>query len=156
VHHKYRVFFKWQTDVITQAIFDRRIVSPLGFPMVVHQDTPQRTLKSYTHQAGGADMLRLAAVAGTAAGIVIIAPVHDSLWIMAPIKELDDAIATVSRIMVRSGAVVSGGLEIPVEVSAKVCWPNCLGDVRSDKDKGQALWLEIKGLVRDILRRRAV
>jgi DNA polymerase I len=156
VRHKYRVYFEWQTGVVTQAVFDRRIVSPLGFPMAVHQNTPQRTLKNYLHQAGGADMLRLSAVTGAAAGVVAIAPVHDSLWIMAPIRELDDAIATMSRLMVRASAVVTGGLEIPVEVSAKVCWPNCLGDVRHDDDKGQALWLEIKGLVRDILRRRAV
>lgn len=156
VRHKYRVYFEWQTGVVTQAVFDRRIVSPLGFPMAVHQNTPQRTLKNYLHQAGGADMLRLSAATGAAAGVVAIAPVHDSLWIMAPIRELDDAIATMSRLMVRASAVVTGGLEIPVEVSAKVCWPNCLGDVRHDDDKGQALWLEIKGLVRDILRRRAV
>jgi hypothetical protein len=108
------------------------------------------------HQAGGADMLRLSAVAGAAAGVIVIAPVHDSLWIMAPIRELDDAIATMSRLMVKASAVVTGGLEIPVEVSAKVSWPNCLGDVRHDDHKGQALWLEIKRLVRDILRRRAV
>jgi hypothetical protein len=156
VHHKYRVYFEWQTGVVTQAIFDRRIVSPLGFPMAVDQDTSLRALKNYLHQAGGADMLRLSAVAGRAADVITIAPVHDSLWIMAPIRELDDAIATMSRLMVRSSAVVTGGLEIPVEVSAKVCWPNCLGDVRREDDKGQALWLEIKGLVRDIMRRRAV
>jgi hypothetical protein len=155
VRHKYRVYFEWQTGVVTQAIFDRRIVSPLGFPMAVHQNTPQRTLKNYLHQAGGADMLRLAIVAGAAAGVTILAPVHDSLWIMAPIRELEDAIATMSRIMARASSVVTGSLEIPVEVSAKVCWPNCLGDVRQDDDKGQALWLEIKGLVRNISGRRA-
>jgi DNA polymerase I len=156
VRHKYRVYFEWQTGVVTQAIFDRRIASPLGFPMAVHQDTSLRTIKNYLHQAGGADMLRLSAVAGAAAGIINIAPVHDSLWIMAPLKELDDAIATMASLMVRSSAVVTGGLEIPVEVSAKVCWPNCLGDVRRNDDKGQALWLEIKELVHDIMRRRAV
>ena len=75
---------------------------------------------------------------GAAAGVVAIAPVHDSLWIMAPIRELDEAIATMLRLMVRASAVVTGGLEIPVEVSAKECWPNCLGDVRHDDDKGQA------------------
>jgi hypothetical protein len=156
VRHKYRVHFEWQIGVVTQAVFDRRIVTPLGFPMAVHQNTRQRALKNYIYQAGGADMLRLSIVAGTAARIIIIVPVHDSLWIMAPIRELNDAIATMSRLMVRSSAVVTGGLEIPVEVSAKVCWPNCLGDVRRDSDKGQPLWLEIKALVRDILGRRAV
>jgi hypothetical protein len=154
VRHKYQVYFKWQAGVVTQAIFDWRIVSPLGFPMAVHQDTPLRTLKNYLHQAGGADMLRLAAAAGIAAGVTILAPVHDSLWIMAPSRELDDAIVTMSRLMVRASAVIAGGLEIPVETSAKVVWPHCLGDVRHDGDKGHALWCEIKGLTRDILRRR--
>jgi hypothetical protein len=155
-HHMYRVYFEWQTATVTQAVFDQRIVSPLGFPMAVHQNTPHRTLKNYMHQAGGADMMRLAAVAGTAAAVQILAPVHDAFWIMAPIKELDDAIAAMARIMIKASAVVTGGLEIPVEVSAKVRWPNCLGDVRHGDDKGQTLWLEIRGLTRDILRRRAM
>jgi hypothetical protein len=156
VRHKYRTFFEWQADVVTQAVFDQRIASPLGFPMAVHQHTPQRTLKNYLSQAGGADMLRLAAVAATAAGITIVAPVHDAFWIMAPIRELDDTIATMTRMMVKASVVVTGGLESPVEVSAKVCWPNCLGDVRRDDDKGQALWREINDLVRDNSQKRAV
>jgi hypothetical protein len=154
VRHKYRVYFKWQENVVMQAIFDQGIVSPLGFPMAVHEYTLQRALKNYLHQAGGADMLRLAIVAGVAARVIPVAPVHDSVWIMAPLRELDDAIATMSRIMVQASAIVTGGLEIPVELSAKVCWPNCLGDVRPADAKGQALWLEIQGLTRDILRRK--
>jgi hypothetical protein len=152
--HKYRVYFDWQSRVTTQALFDRGILSPLRFPMAVHEHTSRRTLMNYLHQAGGADMLRLAIVAGVAVGVMPVAPVHDSVWIMAPLRELDDAIATMSRIMVKASAVVTGGLEIPVELSAKVCWPNCLGDVRKADDKGQALWLEIQGLTRDILRRK--
>jgi hypothetical protein len=154
MHQKYKVYFKWQEGVWLQALADGKIVSPLGFPMAVDHNTPKRTVLNYLHQAGGADAMRLAAVAGTAAGIMIVAPVHDAFWIMAPIRELDDAIAEMSRIMRRAGSIVSGGLEIPVEVSAKVLWPNCLGDVRKDKDKGQALWLEIRGIVQDILRRK--
>jgi hypothetical protein len=156
----YKALFDWQESVVLQALHDRKIVSPLGFPMAVHENTPKRTLINYLCQAGGADAMRLAAVAGTAAGVLIVAPVHDAFWIMAPLDELEDAIATMSRIMMRAGAIVSGGLEIPVEVSAKVLWPNCLGDVRrydpvtGKGDKGQALWLEIQGIVRDILKRK--
>jgi hypothetical protein len=152
---KYKVLFDWQEDVVLQALADGKIVSPLGFPMAVDHTTPKRRIINYLCQAGGADAMRLAAVAGIAAGILIVVPVHHAFWIMAPIKELDDAIAEMARIMRRAGAVVSGGLEIPVEVSAKVCWPNCLGDVRKNSDKGQTLWLEIRGIVQEILRRKA-
>jgi hypothetical protein len=155
---KYKVYFKWQEGVWLQALADGKIVSPLGCPMAVDHNTPKRTLLNYLHQAGGADAMRLAAVAGTAAGITIVAPVHDAFWIMAPTGELNDAIAEMSRVMRRAGAIVSGGLEIPVEVSAKVVFPYCLGDVRrfdaEKQDKGQALWLEIQRLTCDILRRK--
>lgn len=152
--HTYPTFIQWQHDTVARALFDCRIVSPLGFPMAVHAGTPKRTLMNYMHQAGGADMMRLAAIAAHEAGIQIIAPVHDAFWIEAPLAELDDAIATMSRIMIRAGAAVADGLEIRIEVSADVRWPYCLGDVRKEDAKGQALWNEIKCLVYEDLRHR--
>ena len=154
--HTYPTFIEWQQDTVAQALFDRRIVSPLGFPMAVHGDTPKRTLANYMHQASGADMMRLAAIAAREAGIQVCCPVHDAFVIMAPLNELDDAVETMTRIMVRASAVVTGGLEIPVGKSFEVRWPDCLGDVRGEKAKGQALWAEIKGLVRGGLRQRRV
>lgn len=154
--HTYRTFIKWQQDVVAQALFDRRIVSPLGFPMAVHAETPKRTLMNYMHQAGGADMMRLAGIGAQEAGIHVIAPAHDAFWITAPERELDDAVATMSRIMVRAGAAITGGLDIPVEVSATVRSPQCLGDVRRDEDKGQLMWKEVKELVSDLQQKRAV
>src|SRR5262249_38972398 len=134
-------------DVVVQALFDERIVSPLGWPMAVHAGTSKRTLMNYLMQAGGADCMRLAAIAAHEAGIRICAPVHDAFWIMAPLAELDDAIAEMARIMVRAGNVITDGLDLPVEVSAVVRYPDCLGDVRKPDAKGQALWTEIKNLI---------
>jgi hypothetical protein len=114
--------------------------------MAVHANTSKRTLMNYMQQAGGADMMRLAAIAGYEAGIKIIAPVHDAFWIMAPLSELDDAIATMSELMRRAGRAVAG-IDIPVEVAAVVRWPQCLGDVRQPDAKGQAMWIEIKDLL---------
>jgi hypothetical protein len=65
---------------------------------------------------------------------------------MAPLSELDDAIATMSELMRRAGRAVAG-IDIPVEVAAVVRCPQCLGDMRKPDAKGQAMWLEIKGLL---------
>jgi DNA polymerase family A len=151
--HTYPVLIQWQQDVATQALFDERIVSPLGWPMAVHAGTSRRTLFNYLMQAGGADMMRLAAIAAHEAGVRICAPVHDAFWITAPLDELDGAIITMTKIMLRSGRVIAG-LEIPVEVTAEVRWPQCLGDVRKPDAKGQALWVEIKDLIRSGALRR--
>jgi DNA polymerase I len=145
--HAYAVFAQWQQKVADQAMVDERIESPLGWPMAVHAGTSKRTLLNFPEQAGGADMMRLAAIAAPEAGIEVIAPVHDAFWIMAPLAELNDAIATMSGIMTRAGRAVAGGIEIAVEVSATVRAPQCLGDVRKADAKGQALWNEIKGLL---------
>jgi hypothetical protein len=145
--HAYPVFGQWQDSTVTQALFDQRIVSPFGWPMAVYAETSKRTLLNYQHQAGGADCMRLAAIAAHEAGIHLLAPVHDSFWIAAPLAELEDAIATMAVIMVRAGRAVAG-IDIRVKTSAEVRWPQCLGDVRSADAKGQAMWSEIKELLR--------
>jgi hypothetical protein len=144
----YPVFTKWQGDLVAQALFDERIVSPLGWPMIVHAGTKKRTLMNYMMQAAGGDCMRLAAIAAAEAGLCVCASAHDSFWLMAPLEDLEDAIATMRAIMVRAGNVVSGGIDIPVEISAKVCAPMCLGDVRRPDTRGQAMWNEIRDLVR--------
>jgi DNA polymerase I len=96
--------------------------------------------------------LRLAAIAAREAGIRVCAPIHDAFVIMAPLRELDDAFNEMAKLMVRASAVITGGLEITVEKSFEVRWPDCLGDVRKPRAKGQALWIEIRNLVRGELR----
>ena len=144
--HAYPMFAQWQHDVVTQALFEERIVSVLGWPMAVHADTKRRTLLNYPEQAGGADCMRVAAIAAFEAGIQIVAVAHDAFWIAAPLSDLDDAIATMAELMTRAGRAVSG-IDIPVEIAAVVRWPQCLGDVRRSDAKGQAMWNEVVGLL---------
>jgi DNA polymerase-1 len=143
----YPVNYQWRQDVVTQALFDERIVSPLGWPMAVHAGTKTSTLLNYMAQAGGADALHLAAIAAFEAGIHVCVPCHDSFWIAAPLPELDDAMTTMKGIMERAGREIAG-IPIPVEIAAVVRWPQCLGDVRKPGAKGQAMWNEIKSLLR--------
>jgi DNA polymerase-1 len=144
--HAYPVFAQWQHDVVTQALFDQRIVSVLGWPMAVHAGTKRRTLLNFPEQAGGADCMRVAAIAAYEVGIQVIAVAHDAFWITAPLSELDDAIATMARLMARAARAVAG-IDIPVETAAVVRWPQCLGDVRAPETKGQAMWDEIRNLI---------
>jgi hypothetical protein len=144
--HAYPVFAQWQQNMSAQALFDERIASVFGWPMAVHAETKRRTLLNYPCQANGAECMRLAAIAAYEAGIRIAAPAHDAFWIMAPLAELGDTIAAMTKIMIAAGRAVAG-IDIPVEVSAEVRWPQCVGDVRKEKAKGQAMWAEIQALL---------
>jgi hypothetical protein len=143
----YPVFHHWLDSLIAQARFDEVITSPFQWPQIVTATTSTRSLMNFPAQAGGSDILRIAAITATECGYTIAAPVHDSLWILTPLAELDDTITTMSDIMARAGALVTGGLPIDAKVEYTVRSPQCLGDVRDAKDKGQSLWAEVKALV---------
>jgi hypothetical protein len=144
----YHVFHQWRGDVVAQAQFNERIVSPFGWPLIVTVNTKPRTLMNFPAQAGGGDVMLLVSIVATECGITIAAPVHDAFWILAPLDELDTTIARMSAIMTEAGRLVAG-IPIRVKVEAIVRWPQCLGDVRKPDAKGQALWCEIRDLVRN-------
>jgi len=144
----YPVCHQWLGDVVTQARFDEEIRSPFGWRLIVTADTKTRTLMNFTAQAGGADVMQLVSIVATECGITIAAPVHDAFWILAPLDELDTTIARMSEIMTEAGRLVAG-IPIRVKVEAVVRWPQCLGDVRKPDAKGQAMWCEVRELVRN-------
>jgi len=119
-----------------------------GWRLIVTADTKTRTLMNFLAQAGGADVMRLVSIVATECGITIAAPVHDAFWILAPLDELDTTIARMSEIMTEAGRQVAG-IPIRVKVEAVVRWPQCLGDVRKPDAKGQAMWCEVRELVRN-------
>jgi len=147
--HAYPVFHQWRGDVVAQAHFDEVITSPFGWRLIVTAETKTRTVMNFLAQAGGGDVMRLVSIAATECGIIIAAPVHDAFWILAPLDELDTTIARMTRIMIEAGKLVTGGLPIRVKVAAVVRWPQCLGDVRKPDAKGQAMWCEVRDLVRN-------
>jgi DNA polymerase family A len=144
----YPVFHQWLGDVVAQARFDEVIVSPFGWRQIVTADTRTRSLMNFMAQAGGSDVMRLASIVATECGITIAAPVHDAFWILAPLDELDSTIARMTEIMTEAGRQVAG-IPIRVKVEAVVRWPQCLGDVRAPDAKGQAMWCEVRELVRN-------
>jgi DNA polymerase I len=151
----YPIFHSWLGDVVAQARFDGFIQTPFGWPMAVTEETSNRAIMNYPAQGAGSDLLRLTAIAATEAGICIAAPVHDAVWAMAPIAEVETTITKLTEIMVKASTLVTGGMPIGVSVEAIVRAPDCLGDVRKDDDKGQPMWREIKQLVTGGLRQQA-
>jgi DNA polymerase-1 len=153
----YWKFHQWLGDVIATARLQTGlIVSPLGWPMVVTDNTPERTLMNFPAQSAGGDMLRCAIIMAIRAGILVCAPIHDALVIMAPSAELPDTITRTIDIMAQASAIVTGGVEARVKVAHVWHYPCCLGDVRDViDDPEQKMWLEVNELLDGGLLRRA-
>ena len=58
---------------------------------------------NFPMQANGAEMMRLAAIASTEAGVEVCAPVHDAFLITAPLDQLDADVALMRELMSRAG-----------------------------------------------------
>jgi hypothetical protein len=113
----HRPFWQWRSNVVQQAMLDRRIESVLGWPLRMSSSPNQRTLFNFPCQSAGSDMLRLAAVRLCEAGIVPAMLIHDGVLL-----EVDNVeqIEISKDIMRSAGRDICSGLEVGVDVDQKL------------------------------------
>ena len=93
-------------------------------------------------QANGAEMLRIACILMTEAGIRVCAPVHDAVLIEAPLEELDERVAQAQELMREASRQVLGGFELTTD--ADICrYP----ERYRDEERGGAFWDKVMGLL---------
>jgi DNA polymerase-1 len=109
----YPRFWQWRDDMVMTAMLERRIESVFGWPLRITTSPNQRTLYNFPMQAGGAEMLRLAAWRLCEAGIVPVMLVHDGILFEAADHE---QVEHAKEIMGTAGRDVCDGFEIGVEV----------------------------------------
>ena len=81
----YGRFWQWSQAAVDSAMLLGRIDTVFGWRLHVTADTRVTSLLNQPMQSNGAEMLRLACIFATEAGIRVCAPVHDALLIEAPI-----------------------------------------------------------------------
>jgi DNA polymerase-1 len=113
----YRKFWQWSDGTVTTALFRGEMQATFGWRMSVGRDAKPRSLMNFPMQANGAEMMRIAAIAATEAGIEVCAPVHDAFLISAPIDRIDEDVAKMQEIMAKAGRLVTG---IEVRTDAEI------------------------------------
>ena len=122
------VFWQWVEDGAQQAFLTGRIDTAMGWRMLVGDPltrayengrwqefgTKPLTLMNWRMQATGADIIRVACAALTAAGIEVLCPVHDAVLFMADQKCMEEVGDLVVSIMERAAITVLGA-RIPVD-----------------------------------------
>ena len=81
----YRPFWRWIGDMVSSAMLTNKMQTVFGWRRRVGRDANPRSLMNFPMQANGAEMMRIAAIAATEAGIQVCAPVHDAFLIAAPL-----------------------------------------------------------------------
>jgi hypothetical protein len=103
----YRTFWTWSDEYLNQAVLGSRMQTNFGWELHVPSNPNERSLRNFPMQSHGAEMLRIACVLLTRAGIRICAPVHDAILIEAPLKQLDGAIDITQQLMRQASHAVN-------------------------------------------------
>ena len=85
----YRQFWRWSDATVSAALLTGGMESVFGWRRRIGREPNARSLMNWPMQAAGAEMMRIAAIAATEAGIEVCAPVHDAFLIAAPLERLD-------------------------------------------------------------------
>ena len=133
-------FWRWIQACVDSANLTGVIRAVYGWQMHTRYNKPN-TVFNYPMQGNGAEMMRIACMLGTEAGIEICAPVHDAVLIAAPLDRLDDDVARMREIMRVAGEKVLGGFKL--RTSAEVVrYPDRYMDAR-----GRVMWERVVRLL---------
>jgi DNA polymerase I-like protein with 3'-5' exonuclease and polymerase domains len=144
----YRPFWRWIGDTVSAAMLTNKMQTVFGWRRRVGRDANPRSLMNFPMQANGAEMMRIAAIAATEAGIEVCAPVHDAFLIAAPLERLEADVAAMRDMMTKAGRAVTGGLDIRTDAEV-VRWPGRYMD-----ERGKEMWRKVVSLLEGT--RRAV
>jgi len=140
----YRDFWRWSDSVVDEAVLGGRLWSGFGWQIFTGSEINDRSLRNFPMQANGAEMMRIAAILMTEAGIRVCAPIHDAFLIEAPIDELDAVIEKASALMRAASAIVLGDFELTSDAKV-IRYPERYSDKR-----GATMWDAIMRLLDEI------
>jgi hypothetical protein len=133
----YPRFWQWSDAAVDVATLRGRIETVFGWPLRVGPDPNPRSLRNFPVQANGAEMLRIACILITEAGIRVCAPVHDALLIEAPLDRLDADVVRTQQLMEQASVGVLDGFRLRTDVEV-IRYPDRYQDPR-----GTEMWNRI-------------
>ena len=140
----YRTFWAWSDATQDEAILNGKLWTTFGWEIRVKGQVNARSLRNFPMQGNGAEMLRIACIFLTEAGVRVCAPVHDALLIELPIDELESGLDKAQGLMRLASRAVLGDFELGSDAKV-VCHPDRYMD-----ERGQVMWDTVTGLIHKI------
>ncbi len=126
------------------ALLHKSLWTVLGWQIQVAGEINARSLANFPMQANGAEMLGIACILMTEAGIRVCAPVHDAVLIEAPLEELDDRVQQAQELIREASRQILGDFELTTDADI-YRYP----DRYRDEERGGAFWDKVMSLLPD-------
>lgn len=140
----YRRFWQWSDGVEDYALLHGRLWTVFGWQCCYGPGANRinpRSIRNFVVQGNGAEMLRLACILATEAGIEVSAPVHDAILIQAPLERLEAVVADTQAIMREASVKVLDGFPLRSD-AALVRYPD-----RYQDERGVIMWQTVLRLL---------
>jgi hypothetical protein len=108
----YSQFWRWSDAVCDYAQIYGELTATFGWKLHFADGAKIRTFRNFPMQANCAEMLRLACVFATEAGVFLVAPVHDALCIEADVDNIDHAVWLTQEAMRKASQLVLDGFPL--------------------------------------------
>lgn len=140
-HGAYPRYWRWLRDVMDAALITNEMASIFGWKRKLTEHDRPTSLMNFPMQANGAEMMRIASIAATEAGIQVCAPIHDAFLIASPTANIDDAVRDMRSLMSQAGQSITGGIN--VRTDAKIFrYPQRYMD-----ERGVDMWNRVMTLI---------
>jgi DNA polymerase I-like protein with 3'-5' exonuclease and polymerase domains len=135
----YPTYWRW-SDAVERTVFAQgRLRTALGWTLHVDAKANPRSVRNFPLQATGAEMLQLACIALTEAGVRVCAPVHDALLVEADEGDIGAIVERTREAMARASEAVLGGFRLRTDAKS-VRYPDRYMD-----ERGRAMWQRVFG-----------
>ena len=134
-------YWRWATAVVDYALTARTLHSTMGWSISLNGKVNPRALANWPTQTNGAEIMRLAVILATEAGIKVCCPVHDALLIQSPVLSLDADIQKTQQLMQEAGEIILDGFKLRTDVD-QVVYPDRYMDGR-----GVKMWNKVMNLI---------
>ena len=140
MHRKtYPEFWAWSDHVEAYGLLRGELQSPFGWRCSFNSKPKPRSIRNWPMQTAGAEMMRLAAIYATEAGLNVCAPVHDAFLIEACATEIGSAVARMQECMRKAGEATLPGFTLRSDAEITV-YPDRFGG-------GTEMWDRVMGLL---------
>jgi DNA polymerase I-like protein with 3'-5' exonuclease and polymerase domains len=140
----YRTFWTWSDATQDEAILNGKLWTTFGWEIRVKGQVNSRSLRNFPMQGNGAEMLRIACIFLTEAGIRVCAPVHDAVLIELPLVGLKEGITKAQGLIRQASSAVLGDFELGSDAKI-ICYPDRYMD-----ERGQVMWNTVMNLIQKI------
>jgi hypothetical protein len=112
-------YWRWSDEVVAAAIHSGWFHSRHGWNYTVQPPFNIRSLRNWSVQTLGADILRTACILADAQGIQMLATAHDAVLLQAREDEIEDVAAAMALCMQRAAAILTDGFRLRTSIEIR-------------------------------------